>query len=66
VLGINEYVGWYERRPQDADAMQWKSIWNKPLIVSEFGAAAQFGRHGDPTNAGLKNTKPKFIAINLP
>ena len=48
VLGINEYVGWYERRPQDADAMQWKSIWNKPLIVSEFGAAAQFGRHGDP------------------
>jgi beta-glucuronidase len=46
VLGINEYIGWYERRPQDADALQWKSIWNKPLIVSEFGAGAVFGRRG--------------------
>src|SRR5450432_3685728 len=46
VLGINEYIGWYERRPRDADALQWKSIWNKPLIVSEFGGGAVFGRRG--------------------
>ncbi len=47
VLGINEYVGWYERRPQDADTLQWKAIWDKPVIVSEFGAGALYGRHGD-------------------
>jgi beta-glucuronidase len=47
VLGINEYVGWYERRPQDAETMRWKSTWNKPLIVSEFGGEAVYGRHGD-------------------
>jgi beta-glucuronidase len=47
VLGLNEYMGWYTGRLEDTDTMQWKSAWNKPLIVSEFGAGAQAGRHGD-------------------
>jgi len=46
VLGLNEYLGWYWGRPEDADRMQWKSSWNKPLIVSEFGGGAPAGRHG--------------------
>jgi beta-glucuronidase len=48
VLGLNEYLGWYGGRAEDADKMQWKVAWNKPLIVSEFGGGAQYGRHGDP------------------
>jgi beta-glucuronidase len=47
VLSINEYLGWYWGRVEDADKMQWKSTWNKPLIVSEFGGGAPYGRHGD-------------------
>ena len=47
VLGINEYLGWYEGRPEDADRTQWKSTWNKPVIVSEFGGGAPSGKHGD-------------------
>jgi beta-glucuronidase len=47
VLGLNEYLGWYGGRPEDADRMQWKLTWNKPLIVSEFGGGAPYGRHGD-------------------
>jgi beta-glucuronidase len=47
VLGLNEYLGWYGGRPEDADRMQWKAKWAKPLIVSEFGGGAIFGRHGD-------------------
>jgi beta-glucuronidase len=47
VLGLNEYVGWYGMRPEDADKLQWKSKWTKPLIVSEFGGGAQYGRHGE-------------------
>jgi beta-glucuronidase len=47
VLGLNEYVGWYEHSPEYADKLQWKLKWNKPLIVSEFGGGAPFGRHGD-------------------
>lgn len=47
VLGLNEYVGWYEMRPEDAQKIHWKLGWNKPLIVSEFGGGAPAGRHGD-------------------
>jgi beta-glucuronidase len=47
VLGNNEYIGWYVRRPEDADAIDWISEYNKPLIMSEFGGDALFGYHGD-------------------
>ena len=47
VLGLNEYLGWYGGLPEDADRMQWKFAWDKPVIVSEFGAGAPYGRHGD-------------------
>ena len=47
VLGLNEYLGWYGGHPEDADKLQWKSNWEKPLIVSEFGGGAVYGRHGD-------------------
>ncbi len=47
VLGLNEYLGWYWARPEDADKMQWKLAVDKPLIVSEFGGGAPAGRYGD-------------------
>lgn len=48
VIGLNEYVGWYGKyRPEDADHMEWKFAYAKPVIVSEFGAGAVYGLHGD-------------------
>lgn len=47
VLGVNEYVGWYDGPPEDADRLEWKIAYPKPVIVSEFGAGAPFGNHGD-------------------
>ncbi|HMD44277.1 MAG TPA: glycoside hydrolase family 2 TIM barrel-domain containing protein [Candidatus Acidoferrum sp.] len=47
VMGENEYIGWYTHRIADIDRTDWVSKYNKPLIMSEFGADAQFGRHGD-------------------
>ena len=46
VIGVNEYIGWYEGRPEDADQTKWKSDQNKPMILSEFGAGALYGNHG--------------------
>jgi beta-glucuronidase len=45
VVGQNEYVGWYEGKPEDADTMVW-TMPNKPILFSEFGAEAKFGVHG--------------------
>lgn len=47
VLGINEYVGWYVGKPEDADGLQWKIKGPKPVIISEFGAEALAGFHAD-------------------
>ena len=48
VLGCNEYVGWYDGLPEKADRLEWKMKYQKPLIMSEFGAEAPYGNHGDP------------------
>jgi beta-glucuronidase len=47
VLGNNEYIGWYEGLPARADEVTWKSMYDKPLVMSEFGAGALYGMHGD-------------------
>ena len=48
VLGCNEYVGWYDGLPEKADNLEWKTKYQKPLIMSEFGGGALAGLHGDP------------------
>jgi beta-glucuronidase len=47
VLGCNEYIGWYDGLPEKCDRVQWKSAYDKPLVMSEFGGSAAFGLHGD-------------------
>jgi beta-glucuronidase len=47
VIGLNQYIGWYEGKPEDADRAQFKFAVEKPVIISEFGAGAQYGLHGD-------------------
>jgi beta-glucuronidase len=47
VLGCNEYVGWYDGLPEKADRLEWKTKYDKPLIMSEFGGDALYGHHGD-------------------
>ena len=49
VIGTNEYIGWYEQRPEDADTTVWHISYNKPMIMSEFGADAKAGLHGAET-----------------
>ena len=47
VLGCNEYIGWYVGAIEDCVKYNWKSIYDKPLIISEFGAGAKAGFHAD-------------------
>lgn len=46
VIGTNEYVGWYEQTPEGADTTEWRIVYEKPVIMSEFGAGAKAGLHG--------------------
>jgi len=51
VLGCNEYIGWYDGPPTKPDTIAFKTIYDKPLVMSELGAEAPYGRHGDEDTA---------------
>jgi beta-glucuronidase len=46
VLGANEYIGWYEKAPEDAATTTWRIAYDKPLVMSEWGGDAKAGLHG--------------------
>ena len=60
VLGCNEYIGWYEGGIDDIDHATYQTPYNKPLVMSEFGAGAVYGLHGD---AGTRFTEEMQEAI---
>jgi len=49
LLSFNEYIGWYTGKPTSCEKIQWKIMYDKPVIVSEFGGGALAGFHGDET-----------------
>lgn len=53
VLAVNKYMGWYAPWPAEPGNVIWKSNFNKPIIVSEFGSEALYGNHGPKDTAGL-------------
>jgi beta-glucuronidase len=68
VVGQNEYVGWYDLKPEDADRLTW-TFPQKPIIMSEFGAEATPGRHGSKddrwTEEQQANTiQHQFVMLN--
>jgi beta-glucuronidase len=47
VLSFNEYIGWYDGLPDKCKQIKWDIKHDKPVIISEFGAGALLGLHGD-------------------
>jgi beta-glucuronidase len=66
VLGANEYIGWYEGNPASADITQWRIDYRKPLIMSEFGAAAKAGLHGGVNQRWTEEFQANVYRHQLP
>ncbi|MEL6739938.1 MAG: glycoside hydrolase family 2 TIM barrel-domain containing protein [Planctomycetota bacterium] len=49
VLAVNQYVGWYHDTPEDLRGVRVELGWDKPFLVSEFGAGIKQGYHATPT-----------------
>jgi len=47
LLSFNEYVGWYDGLPDKIDRIHWSLKYDKPVVISEFGADALQGWHAD-------------------
>ncbi|MGD0294967.1 MAG: glycoside hydrolase family 2 TIM barrel-domain containing protein [Terracidiphilus sp.] len=66
VIGANEYIGWYEQNPEDADTTVWKIAYDKPLIISEFGGDAKAGLHGPETQRWTEEYQASIFKHQLP
>ena len=47
LVSFNEYIGWYDGLPSKCKTIEWKLDTDKPVFISEFGADALGGMHGD-------------------
>ena len=48
LVSFNQYIGWYTREtPEICARMKWEITQDKPVVISEFGAGALQGYHGD-------------------
>ena len=46
LLSFNQYVGWYDGDADKCDRVNWTFPLDKPVILSELGGGAKYGRHG--------------------
>ncbi len=47
VIGVNNYCGWYSGEPSSCAGIQWRTEYDKPMIMSEVGGGALQGYHGE-------------------
>lgn len=47
IVAFNEYVGWYDGLHDKCKDVKFDIKYNKPVVISEFGAGALQGYHGD-------------------
>jgi beta-glucuronidase len=66
VIGMNEYIGWYEGKPESADETHWTVAYQKPVIVSEFGGGAKAGLHGTVSDRWTEEYEASIYAHSLP
>ena len=66
VLGCNEYIGWYDGPPEKADRTSFQTSYDKPLVMSEFGAEAPAGSHGDDTAAWTEEYQANVYRHQIP
>jgi beta-glucuronidase len=66
VVGVNEYIGWYgTMTPEDCDRMNWSLPTDKPVVISEFGAEAAYGTHGDAGTRWSEEYQANFYVHQL-
>ncbi|MBT4512162.1 MAG: beta-glucuronidase [Chloroflexi bacterium] len=65
VVGCNQYLGWYDGLPAKCDNIVWRSAFEKPVIISEFGGGALFGLHGDELTRWSEEFQASVYRHNL-
>jgi beta-glucuronidase len=66
LIGFNTYIGWYGKLPPEEIAqLSWRSIYDKPMILSEFGTDAKRGTRGPREARWTEEHQAWFYALTL-
>lgn len=65
VIGINNYCGWYYGEPESCADVKWGSKYDKPMVMSEVGAAALQGMHGDKQERWTEEYQAEVYKNNI-
>lgn len=65
VIGINNYCGWYGGTPESCAGQAWETIYDKPLVISELGAGAVQGMHGDANHRWTEEYQEAVFENNI-
>ncbi|MFZ1528046.1 MAG: glycoside hydrolase family 2 TIM barrel-domain containing protein [Ferruginibacter sp.] len=65
IISINQYRGWYGGDLATAPEAKWQSVFNKPLLVSEFGGDAKQGLHGNKEERWTEEYQEYLYRQNL-
>lgn len=66
VLSFNQYYGWYGGEIDNIKNIRWEIDMNKPVIISEFGAGALQGFHGDSLTRWTEEFQDLLYRETLP
>lgn len=48
IISFNQYLGWYDGKPEKCLRAKWSFSVAKPVIITELGAGVKYGYHADP------------------
>lgn len=67
VVGVNKYLGWYHEWPLSPEKATWDVVSSKPLIITEFGGEALYGREGsrDVVSSWSEDYQARLYEDNL-
>jgi beta-glucuronidase len=65
VISFNQYIGWYDGLPAKCAKIDWRIPFEKPVIISELGADALGGMHGDSLTRWSEEYQDYFYRENL-
>jgi beta-glucuronidase len=66
LLAYNTYYGWYGKQPaDDIPRLKWRSAYDKPMILSEFGTDAKKGTRGPKEARWTEDHQAWFYALTI-
>lgn len=65
LISFNQYVGWYDGDADKCDQVRWTFPVQKPVIISEFGGGALYGRHGSEKDRFTEEYLVKLYQKNI-